>query len=136
MLLNAFDDGASDLLGDPLALGLPGVEGPDAGVAEAGVVVAGVDDRDVARQVVEQVLGQGGHGRQRDREHDDLGALDRSPCIDGSGADLLGHLADALDSAGVRETDVVAQLAEGAGEGPADVACADDADLHVVLLVC
>src|SRR6185369_2163999 len=104
------------------------------GITQAGIIVARVHDGDARRQIVEQALRQLGNRRERDRQDHDVGSFHGSANIYRKRADLIGEGLHTLWTFGVSDADLMPRSAEFTGQRSADVARADDADLHDSLL--
>lgn len=96
-----------------------------------GVVVASVDDGYLGRYAGQQAFGQVGNVFQRDGYHDEVGAaLGRFLGRNGRSTGFLDHLLQRLGAAGVGDIHIMAEASEPHAQGAADVAGADDSDVH------
>lgn len=125
-------DGAAQVLLHPAAFGqVAGFQLRQLAVAQHGVVVAGIDDGRLGRHIFEEVFRQVGNFLERDGHHDKVGAaLGRFLSRDGRSARFPGQVLQRLGAAGIGNVNRMAEAGEPPGEGAADVAGADDSDVH------
>jgi hypothetical protein len=75
-------------------------------IAHTWIVVAGVDDRDILRDRIKQVLRELGYRWERDRYDNDLGALELRG-VNGGRADFIGESPEPFQPSGIRDADIV-----------------------------
>jgi hypothetical protein len=78
MLLKAFDHGAAELFRYPDALRHPRINVRNLWIAYTWIIVTGVDERNILRDRIKQVLRELGYRWERDRYNNDAGGLDSS----------------------------------------------------------
>jgi hypothetical protein len=152
--------GSPEHAGNPTRLGARFFDGRDAAVAKRGVVVARVDDDDVARHAAEESLGQVGHVLRVEGHDDEVDVLDGVGDRDRMRSSLLREIGEGRSrrpgsnglakpgnwrrkrrdsrscrpwAAGVRDGHGVPQAGEPARERAADFPGANDADFHVLV---
>ena len=128
-VVEGLDHRAAELLGNPDALRHLRINVRNLWVAHTWIVVAGIDDRDILRDRIKQVLRELGYRWERDRYDNDVGALDSSAGVNGGRA-FIGESPDPFQASGIRDADIVSGRRSTCGKGAADVAGSDDSDLH------
>src|SRR6185503_8765174 len=123
-------DRTAELVGHPAGLGGAALDRIDPAVALAGVVVPGVHHDHAVGDALEEIAGQSGDVLERDADDDDVARAGRLLDGDRPGAAFPGERGEALGTATVGDADLMSQGREPAGQRAADVARADDADLH------
>ena len=100
-VVEGLDHRAAELLGHPDALRHPRINVRNLWIAHTWIVVAGVDDRDILRDRIKQVLRELGYRRERDRYDNDVGALDSSAGVNGGRTDFIGESPDPFQPSGI-----------------------------------
>ncbi len=99
-------------------------------VAQTRIVVAGIDDRNVGGQFLEEVLRQVFNGEKRNGKNDKVRAADGFFCVRSNDSNLVGEWPDGIYALGVRHPDLMARRCKLSGESAANIADSDDADFH------
>jgi hypothetical protein len=133
-VIERFDHRPAKLLLDPPALRQAGLDRLDAAVALAWVIIAGINDDHPVRRICEQTGREVRNILLRNGNHDEVHAANSFWDRDSGRAGFGGQVGERFGTSRVCDKNLVSKRGEAAGQCAANLACADDADLHVFIL--
>src|SRR6202040_3829435 len=129
-VVERFDHRPGNLLLDPPALRQARLDRVDAAVALAWVIVAGIDDNHPVRRIGEQTGREVRNILLRNGNHDEVHAANGFWDRDSRRARFGGQVGERFGTSRVCYKNPVSQRSKATGQRAANLACADDANLH------